>query len=369
MMPSDLHRGWKSWKRSLVCGLRTASLDADNVAEIEEADLHISSRRHSEAPVPPQYPPFLHESPLRPILSSSMDSGMYSYANGNGNTPYTMTTNYPERPDTASTISTPAIGPGVVDTWAFSDPFAGSGAALPNQAVQLDALPWPVLSTSNDVSTIWGSTPFMDMERDNQMGYMGTTSQIDPLRDINFDTLNTDPAQLVFPPPTYMASSSNSAPYPLHPYADMPPSADTVIDDVLAHATTYTGIQLQESDISQSARDYLLDLFFCPPRIQAGSEPWSEAQFKSRQKSGSRQRAHPGLLFAMYTTAATSSYIPAVRALADSLYTIAVQRVDEGIAQEDRLLDCINASKMLSKWLFSKARALEAYSMLWKAVS
>lgn len=367
-MPSGPRQGWRSWRRSWVRGFEyQGSVEADDVAEIEEADLRTTSRRHSEVPVPPHYPPFLHEPPLRPILSSSMDSGVYPY--NNGNTPYPMTTNYPERPDTASSISTPVIGPGVVDTWAFNDPFAGSSAALPNQAVQLDALPWPVLSTSNDVSTIWGSTPFMDVERDN-MGYMGST-HIDPNANggINFDNLNTDPAQLVFPPPTYMASSSSAAPYPLHPYADMPPAADSAIDDVLAHATTYTGIQLQESDISQSARDYLLDLFFCPPRIQAGSEPWSEAQFKSRQKSGSRQRAHPGLLFAMYTTAATSSYIPAVRALADSLYIIAVQKVDEGIAQEDRVLDCINASKMLSKWLFSKARALEAYGMLWKAVS
>jgi len=299
-----------------------------------------------------------------------MDSGLYMYGNGpsNGTSSYPGITNYSERPDTASSIGTPVIGPGVVDAWAFNDPFASLSAALPNQAVQLDALPWPVLSTSNDVSTIWGSTPFME---DGLDFGMGTSSNVNHMNGstINFDNLNTDPAQLVFPPPTYMASSSTAAPYPPHQHMDLPTSADSVIDDVLAHATTYTGIQLQESDISQSARDYLLDLFFCPPRIQAGSEPWSEAHFKSKMKSGSGQRAHPGLLFAMYTTAASSSYIPAVRALADSLYTIALQKVDEGIAQEDRLLDCINASKMLSKWLFSKARALEAYSMIWKAVS
>jgi hypothetical protein len=305
-----------------------------------------------------------------------MDSGMYLYGNGNGHangtSAYPGITTYSERPDTASSISTPVIGPGVVDAWAFNDPFAGSSAApLPNQAVQLDAIPWAVLSTSNDVSTIWGSTPFMDTEDNMEYG-MGTSSNISPLTgggNINFDNLNTDPAQLVFPPPTYMATGSTSAPYPPNPHVEMPTSADSVIDDVLAHATTFTGVQLLESDISQSARDYLLDLFFCPPRMQAGSEPWSEAHFKSRMKSGSRQRAHPGLLFAMYTTAASSSHIPAVRALADSLYIIAVQKVDEGIAQEDRILDCINATKMLSKWLFSKARALEAYSMIWKAVS
>jgi hypothetical protein len=198
------------------------------------------------------------------------------------------------------------------------------------------------------------------------MGYMMGSSSGTPF---NFDNLNTDPAQLAFPPPTFMASTSNAAPYPTNASAGVPPSADAVIDDVLAHATNYTGVKLQESDISQSARDYLLDLFFAPPRTKAGSEPWTEAQFRSKMNMPPRQRAHPGMLFAMYTTAASSSYIPAVRALADSLYMIAAQKVDEGIAQEDRLLDCINACKMLAKWLFSKARALEAYNMTWKGVS
>lgn len=71
----------------------------------------------------------------------------------------------------------------------------------------------------------------------------------------------------------------------------------------------------------------------------------------------------------MYTIAASSSYIPAVRSLADSLYTIAVIKIDESVREEDRLLDAINACKMLCKWLWSKARPLEGYQMCWKAVS
>lgn len=237
--------------------------------------------------------------------------------------------------------------------------------STPNpSAVQVHDLPWPLLSSSNDVSTMWGAASYTGGMTDNT-GYDGMS--------FDFDTLNTDPAQMAFPPPAFMASDYNTEPvsHGSGGLNDVQASASTpaMLDDVLAHATNYTGVQLSEADISQSARDYLLDLFFCPPRFKAGSEPWSEAQFRAKMKLAHWARPHPALLFAMYTVAATSSYIPAVRALADSLFSIAASKVGEAIAQEDRLLDIINATKILSKWLLSKARALEAYSMSWKAVS
>lgn len=71
----------------------------------------------------------------------------------------------------------------------------------------------------------------------------------------------------------------------------------------------------------------------------------------------------------MYTVSASSSSIPVVRALADSLYAIAVVKLEEAIRQEDRLLDVMNAAKMLCKWLYSRARLLEGYQLGWKAVS
>ena len=64
-----------------------------------------------------------------------------------------------------------------------------------------------------------------------------------------------------------------------------------------------------------------------------------------------------------YTLAASSSYIPAVRALADSLYTIALVKLDEAIAKQDRLLDAINAAKGLGKWQYSRARPLEGFAL------
>ena len=342
------------------------------VAQIEDAELKsaMASRRHSEVPsTPGGYKPYPHENVPRAPLSGSMDSGAY---NGLPIQSYPQPPPlYPDRPTTATSSSgTPVLGPNIVDSWHFTDPFAApmhTSLSTNNTAVQVHELPWPLLSSNYDVSTAWGATTYTD-EMNGSMGYNGGMG-------FNFDTLNTDPAQMAFPPPAFMASDYNlePTPYPAGTGAggghDTYSPATAMFDDVLAHATTYTGVQLVESDISQSARDYLLDLFFCPPRFKAGSEPWSEAQFRAKMKLGSWQRPHPALLFAMYTVAATSSYIPAVRALADSLFAIAASKVDEGITQEDRLLDIINATKMLSKWLFSKARALEAYGLSWKAVS
>ena len=71
----------------------------------------------------------------------------------------------------------------------------------------------------------------------------------------------------------------------------------------------------------------------------------------------------------MYTVSASSSYIPMVRALADSFYAIAVVKLEEAIRQGDRLLDAINAAKTLCKWLYSRARPLEGYQLGWKAAS
>ena len=134
------------------------------------------------------------------------------------------------------------------------------------------------------------------------------------------------------------------------------------IDEVLTQAAE-RGTQLNEADFSQSARDYLLDLFFRPPRVAFGSEVWSEDQFRAKMALPSAQRPHPCLCFSMYTLAASTSYIPAVRALADSLYSIALQKLNEAVTAQDRLLDAINAAKGLGKWQFSRARPLEGFHL------
>ncbi|WWC69978.1 uncharacterized protein I206_103922 [Kwoniella pini CBS 10737] len=128
---------------------------------------------------------------------------------------------------------------------------------------------------------------------------------------------------------------------------------------------------MKTKELSTSARDYLLDLFFStmPPRPECGSELFSQEEFKARLALPESQQPHPCLLFSMYTTAASGSYVPAIRKLAEPLFKIAVMKLEAAIRKQDRLLDAIKASKNLSKWLFTKARILEGYQFSTKAIS
>jgi hypothetical protein len=71
----------------------------------------------------------------------------------------------------------------------------------------------------------------------------------------------------------------------------------------------------------------------------------------------------------MYTMAAGDSDIPAIRGLADDLYMLASASLNESIAEQDRLLDAINAGKILAGWLFDRSRDLEGQMMINKAIS
>ncbi|ODN80573.1 hypothetical protein, variant 1 [Cryptococcus amylolentus CBS 6039] len=136
---------------------------------------------------------------------------------------------------------------------------------------------------------------------------------------------------------------------------------------------------LTEDDISQSARDYLLNLFFCPdpPRCRFGSECFTEAQFHQRLSLPSPSQPHPALLFSMYTIASSTSYIPAIKSLEESLYDITTRLVERAMREAQgekdggrrRLVDVVNASKNLSKWLFLKGRDLEGFVWSSKAIS
>ncbi|KIR26936.1 hypothetical protein I309_04102 [Cryptococcus deuterogattii LA55] len=123
--------------------------------------------------------------------------------------------------------------------------------------------------------------------------------------------------------------------------------------------------RLREDDVSPSAREYLPE----PPRYQFGSEAFTEVQFRAKLTLQPSLRPHPSLLFSMYTLAASTSYIPAIRSLADELSEIAMKRSEEAIRNKDRLIDVINACKIMSKWFCAKGKALEAYEYSAKAVS
>ena len=343
---------------------------------------------------------------------------------------------------------TPASGLDAINVWSWPDNLgqshlAGATAITPFEqtAPTLEGMPWSLLSSSNDVSTVWSmdldqsntmqNTPIPNIDISNFDPYaqagLRLGFDLDPLMGLNLTqalrhvnnhqpfsplpSISSHPQQLAQQPqpqpqsitqPLQSQSQSQSqsqitTPIPnpvppqtngnaqaaaleamigIQPATSAPPtlSAGTAqgqaqaqvqgqpkaIDEVLTQAAE-SGTRLSEADISQSARDYLLDLFFCPPRVAFGSEVWSEDQFRAKMALPPAQRPHPCLCFSMYTLAASTSYIPAVRALADSLYSIALQKVDEAVTAQDRLLDAINAAKGLGKWQFSRARPLEGF--------
>ncbi|GFZ42290.1 hypothetical protein JCM24511_00004 [Saitozyma sp. JCM 24511] len=176
------------------------------------------------------------------------------------------------------------------------------------------------------------------------------------------------------PLPDSLANSAACATPPTHLTAPRPvqSSARVTIDEfaqVFSAASNLSALQLDGKDIPQSAPDYLLDMFFAPPREALAAEAWTETQFRAKLALPPHQRPHSCLLYAMCTVSASSSHIPLVRALADSFYAIAAVRFDEAIRRVDRLLDAIKAAKTLSKWLYSRSRPLEGYQLGWKAVS
>ena len=204
--------------------------------------------------------------------------------------------------------------------------------------------------------------------------------------------LSMNPAQVVFPPPSLppTAMSLQHAPlYSTAAIASPPDDASQAIRDVLTTAQTFDREAiLGEKDVSDSARAYLWVSFYtradgqirsllCPATdtrrvraIQRGSVPES-TPWAGRKATRSvlalcnGQSCARRPLKSQYTVAATSSYVPAVRALAESLHLIACEKLEEAVRREDHLLDAINAAKMLGKWLFSRARALEAYKLSW----
>ncbi|WVW84231.1 hypothetical protein I302_106261 [Kwoniella bestiolae CBS 10118] len=128
---------------------------------------------------------------------------------------------------------------------------------------------------------------------------------------------------------------------------------------------------IRAKELSEGARDYLLDLFFGTdtPRPLYGSEMFSEEEFRSRLALPEKQRPHPCLVFSMCTIAATESYVPSIRKLAEPLFKIASSKLEISIRKQDRLVDAIRASKNLSKWLFTQGRVHEGFQFSCKTIA
>lgn len=67
--------------------------------------------------------------------------------------------------------------------------------------------------------------------------------------------------------------------------------------------------------------------------------------------------------------ASSTSYIPAVRALSESLADLALRKIDVGVKNQDRLVDCLIALGLLVRWFQEQNRGLEARLLLAKGVA
>jgi hypothetical protein len=67
--------------------------------------------------------------------------------------------------------------------------------------------------------------------------------------------------------------------------------------------------------------------------------------------------------------ASSTSYIPAVRALSESLADLALRKIDVGVKNQDRLVDCLIALGLLARWFQEQNRGLEARLLLAKGVA
>ncbi|WVR06813.1 hypothetical protein IAU60_003849 [Kwoniella sp. DSM 27419] len=178
-----------------------------------------------------------------------------------------------------------------------------------------------------------------------------------------------------------LSAGLHCSPSPPIDLPSIPPPLGTYINvgdmsgqlDIVDVALAPNGNQdeAMQADLTQSTRDYLLNLFFqpVPPRPQVGSEVFSEIEFRSKLSLSTDEQPHPCLLYSMYTIASSHSYIPAIRKLGDLLYAITISKLDIAVREGDRLVDAINANKNLSKWLFSQGRDREGYLMSCRAIS
>ncbi|WVQ99674.1 hypothetical protein IAU59_006813 [Kwoniella sp. CBS 9459] len=168
-----------------------------------------------------------------------------------------------------------------------------------------------------------------------------------------------------------VANGSNEIETPANLASHLPSIVKEVVDSVMETKKALDEKYIKAYQISDFARDYLLNLFFypVPPRPRCGSEVFTETQFRAKLALPLLQQPHPCMVFSMYATATSHSYVPAIRKLGETLFTIAMYHLDEAVRHGDRLIDAINASKNLSKWLYAKGRLLEGYQVSCRAIS
>ncbi|KAL7422009.1 hypothetical protein Q5752_003782 [Cryptotrichosporon argae] len=339
------------------------------LAEIEAADLQaaFAVRRHSGNGLPGQHDRY---------DATGFQSGFQTYQfldPNNSNLPYSIFHSADTSASSTSPEETAAETPSLVDIstlegqW-WAPPGAYGSTAAPWDTSNLDLSTWgnrfppaPMPSATLDVNAAvaaLGLTPALPTAGTPAAHTpQSSSAAVDPLAalgGLNFDT----------------SLATNIMGYPA--WVEPPPTGQSA-DWINLPLSVPGKTRLEESDISQAARDYLLELFFSSPRQQFGSEVFTEAQFRAKLTLPPAQQQHPCLLFAMYGLAANTSFIPGVRGLSDSLMRMALERVEQSVRECDRVLDAINAIKVMIKCLVVDVRqggghGVEVYDLLMRGV-
>ncbi|OCF30694.1 hypothetical protein I316_07658 [Kwoniella heveanensis BCC8398] len=226
-------------------------------------------------------------------------------------------------------------------------------------------IPWPFIGASSETSSFYNISedrkPVIHDDRHHHLSVAGLSETI--LSQFRRSKLDNG---------TEEDCERTSA---AHPSSDitghLPSTVKGVVDSVMEQKRILDERTPKDGQISDLAREYLLNLFFypVPPRPRCGSEVLTETRFRAKLTLPENEQPHPCLLFSMYATATAHSYVPAIRKLGEALYTIAKYQLDEAVRHGDRLIDAINASKNLSEWLYTKGRRLEGYQMSCQAIS
>ena len=267
------------------------------LAEMEEAELHaaLATRRHSAHDAGMSATPSMNSvgwgnNSLTPLQSSNQMGGYNDYSRLFSSFSGPVTSVTPPSTDSSASpyaglpngdVRSNSMAVDGLNTWNWPN---SSNTRVQTQmydstAPTLEGMPWSLLSSSNDVSTVWSmdmgnqtaqmptmnGTDTMDtyqslglgFELDPSMGFHLTQS----LKNVNNHARQTVPEQTPFkaPSPLLNRSGAGSTPRPAPPQltaAEDPERANKAVDDVLNQATEQK-TTLTEDDITQSARDYL----------------------------------------------------------------------------------------------------------------
>ncbi|TXT10714.1 hypothetical protein VHUM_02219 [Vanrija humicola] len=123
------------------------------------------------------------------------------------------------------------------------------------------------------------------------------------------------------------------------------------------------------NDVPPPVRDHLLDLFFSRNAANLVVDLTLHLpRFYMRLTLPPSKRPHPGLLYAIYATAARMSTQPGIKQLESQFFEIADKQLRISVANHDRLLDTVRGMTLLTSYLFAKEKYSLGYHMCGAAV-